>query len=102
MSEPEELLADAARHATVFARELWRKRRPQARKDRRRALTDVAPRLDLLITAVFGASFELRIAQPPPPTTLLKRVFGGDRGPGTAEPVPATDGKSLWLPAELD
>src|SRR5690606_3021047 len=34
--------------------------------------------------------------------TLLKRVFGGDRGPGTAEPVPATDGKSLWLPAELD
>src|SRR5690606_1904381 len=102
MSEPEELLADAARHATVFARDLWRRRRPRPREDRRRTLTDITPRLDLLITAVFGAGFKLRIAQPPPPTTLLKQVFGGDRGPRTTQPVPATDGKSLWLPAELD
>src|SRR5690606_33334416 len=35
-------------------------------------------------------------------TTLLKQTFGADRGPRATQPVPATDGTSIWLPAELD
>ncbi len=102
MSEPEELIADAARHATIFARELWRKHRPRRRDARRRAFGDLAPRLDLLITAVFGESRRLRVAQAPPPTTLLKQTFAADRGPRAAQPVPATDGTSVWLPPALE
>src|SRR5690606_41855740 len=82
--------------------DLWRKHRSRPRNVRRRTLADVAPRLDLLITAVFGEGRGLRIAQPPPPTTLLKQTFGADRGPRATQPVPATDGTSIWLPAELD
>lgn len=103
MSEPEELISDAARHATVFARDLWRRRRPRADHGAPRvALVDVAPRLDLLITAVFGEGHRLRIAQRPPPSTLLRQTFGADRGPRAKRAVPATDGRDIWLPAELD
>lgn len=100
MSEPEELLSDAARHATVFARDLWRRHRPRE-KAKQIGLADVAPRLDLLITAVFGAGRRLRVAQLPAPTTLLKQTFSADRGPRARHAVPATDGESVWLPAEL-
>src|SRR5690606_12537203 len=55
----------------------------------------------MLVTAVFGASLRLRVAQPPPPPTLLLNVFRRRRGPRIERPVPATDGASLWLPAEL-
>jgi nitric oxide reductase NorD protein len=101
MSEPEELLADAARHATVFARDLWRRHRGRAENDRRIGLADIAPRLDLLLTAVFGEGRRIRVAQLPPPTTLLRQSFGAERGPHAKHAVPATDDTSIWLPAEL-
>src|SRR5690606_21952882 len=44
MSEREELITDAARHATVFARNLWRRHRGRGRDERRLGLVDVAPR----------------------------------------------------------
>jgi len=102
MSEPEELITDAARHATVFARDLWRRHRSPGGGPRRLGLADVAPRIDLLITAVFGEGRRIRVAQPPAPVTLLSRAFGPDRGPRARRAVPATDGVSVWLPADLD
>ncbi|HEX6994461.1 MAG TPA: hypothetical protein VF339_09995 [Gammaproteobacteria bacterium] len=100
MSEPEQLITDAARHATVFARDLWRRQR--SRRGGRLGLADVARRIDLLIAAVFDEGRRLRVAQRPPPPTWLRQTFGADRGPRTKHAVPATDGASIWLPDTLD
>lgn len=101
MAEAEEVVTDAARHATVFARDLWRRHRERQGITPTVVLADLAPRLDLLITSVFGKSFPIRVAEPPAPSTLLTAVFGRRRGPVQRRPVPATDGASLWLPADL-
>lgn len=63
-------------------------------------LTDVAPRLDLLITAVTGTSYPIRIAQPPALPTLLARCFRQVQAPWQHQPLPGTDGQRLWLPAD--
>ncbi len=103
MAEPEELLSDAARHATVYARELWHRRR-HAQRDPARpvALADLARRLDLLLSAAFDRSFPLRVAQPAAPVTLLTRVFHRAQLPRSPDAVPATDDVSIWLPEMLD
>lgn len=64
-------------------------------------LVDVTERIDLLITDVFGVSYPIRMAHPPPHPTLLTFVFDRHRGPVPGHPIPATDGASLWLPADL-
>ena len=99
MAEAEDVITDVARHATVFARDLWRRHRapPQAPVVAR--LEDFAQRIDLLIAAVFGASYPIRIAQSPAPTTLLTKLLRRDRPPRLRQAVPATDGSSIWLPA---
>ncbi|NLD56253.1 MAG: VWA domain-containing protein [Burkholderiaceae bacterium] len=101
MAEAEDVITDVARHATIYARDAWRRHRagrdpaqPQVPE-----LRDVARRLDLLLTAVFGRSFPIRVAQPPAPTTLLVRLFRRREAPWPREAVPATDGESIWLPA---
>ena len=100
MAEAEELVSDAARHATVFAQKLWRRYRPPPDAPPTAMLIDVAPRLDLLITAVTGNSLTLRIAQLPPRPTLLSRLFRRNPYPWLRQPVPATNGRHLWLPAD--
>ena len=52
MAEAEDVLSDAARHATVFAQRLWRRYRPLPDAPPTALLADIAPRLDLLITAL--------------------------------------------------
>lgn len=99
MAEAEELVSDAARHATVFAQRLWRRYRPLPKGPPTVVLADAAPRLDLLITAITGTSYPLRIAQPPARPTLLARLFRRAQHPWQCQPVPATDGQRLWLPA---
>ncbi|HEX7025922.1 MAG TPA: VWA domain-containing protein [Gammaproteobacteria bacterium] len=99
MAEAEEFITDAARHATVFARDLWRRYRPPSDGPATVTLADVSPRIDLLITAVFGAGHPLRPAQPPPRVTLLDRLFRRGMFPTWHTPIPATDGATLWLPA---
>lgn len=64
-------------------------------------LTDVAPRIDLLVTRVFGRHYPIRVAELPAPPTLLAFLFGRRRGPVQRQSIPATDGVSLWLPADL-
>ncbi len=100
MAEAEELVSDAARHATVFAQRLWRRYRPLPKGPPTVVLADVAPRLDLLITAITGTSYPIRIAQPPAHPTFLARLFRRAQHPWQCQPVPATDGQRLWLPAD--
>ncbi|WP_374562310.1 nitric oxide reductase activation protein NorD [Ideonella sp.] len=101
MAEAEEVITDVARHATVFARDLWRRHRRGLPGPKVTGLRDVAPRLDLLLSAVFGRSFLLRIAEPPAPATFLTKVFRQAEGPRVTAALPATDGHSIWLPALL-
>ncbi len=102
MAEAEDVITDVARHATIYAQDLWRRHRPAGAGEAPLRLADVAQRLDLLIAAVFGRSFALRVAQPPAPPTWLSGVFLRQRLPPAREAVPMTDGASIWLPAVFD
>lgn len=101
MAEAEEVITDVARHATVFARDLWRRHRKDAPGPEAVALRDAAQRLDLLIGAVFNRRFPLRAAEPPAPASFLTKVFRHAEGPRTLAALPATDGHGIWLPALL-
>ncbi|MDI1260686.1 VWA domain-containing protein [Aquabacterium sp.] len=98
MAEAEDVITDAARHATVFTRDLWRRHRAASGEPAPLRLSDVAQRLDLLIEAVWGHRFALRAAQPPAPPSWLARVIFPHRLPPGLEAVPATDDHSIWLP----
>ena len=101
MAEAEELITDAARHATSFVHTLWRRHRPPAAGLQRWRLADSVQRIDLLLTAVFGHGWPLRNAQPPAPESLLARFARARHGPRVHVALPATDGQRIWLPAEL-
>ena len=99
MAEAEDVITDVARHATVFAQALWRRHRTTPPPARTVALAEVAQRIDLLITAVFGSTYRLRTAQAPAPTTFLAKVSRRHEQPRLRHAVPATDGVSIWLPS---
>lgn len=101
MAEAEDVLQDAARHATIFVRDLWRRHRPPASQAEGITLRDVSRRLDLLAHAVFGRAFALRQADPPAPATLLDKLFRRGEGVRVQQALPATDGHTIWLPATL-
>ena len=101
MAEAEDLITDAARHATVFVRELWLRRAAPPDTAKLPALADVSQRLDILITAVFGTGYVIRIAQPPPPPRFLTKLFERHDRPRVQQAIPATDGASIWLPSCL-
>lgn len=101
MAEAEELISDAARHATAYVQGLWqRHRHAKDSADPTLRLSDLAARIDLLLRAVFDRDFQLRAAQPPAPTTLLKIVVRHDRKPRLQQEIPATDGRCIWLPRD--
>ncbi len=79
MAEAEEVISDVARHATVYARTLWHRYRTSPDQPTTVTLNDVAARLDLLITAVFGEGYPMRVAQPPAYATMLAILFRHDR-----------------------
>src|SRR5690606_22352076 len=87
--------------ATIYARALWQRHRKQEPGEKRLTLQDFIQRLDLLVTAAFGAGYPIHVAQPPAPTTFLTKVFKGREGPRVEHAVPATDGLRIWLPAQL-
>ncbi|HEY9571630.1 MAG TPA: hypothetical protein VIR76_00755, partial [Pusillimonas sp.] len=74
MAEAEDVITDAARHATIYARDLWLRKRSGTQPELL-VLAQAAARLDLLINAVFGLSHPLRPAHPPAIPTLLTRLF---------------------------
>src|SRR5690606_29709345 len=101
MAEAEDVVVDAARHATVFIRDTWRRhyaREPEAPV----ALASMARRLDLLLSAACGTSLPMRVALPPARPTVLHRLFHPRAYPRHHQPLPATSGDTLWLPAHLD
>ena len=98
MAEAEDVITDAARHATIYARQLWLRKRGPSNEPKPVILAEVAPRLDLLLTAVFGESYPLRTAQTPAIPSLLIRLFRRSDAPQSRTAVPATDGVSIWLP----
>ena len=100
MAEPEDLLSDAARHATIYVRKLWLRYRPPPPGPPTAMLVDIAPRLDLLITALSGSSLQIRAAQKPPHPTMLARFFRRVQSPWLTQPIPATNGQRLWLPVD--
>lgn len=100
MAEPEDLLSDAARHATIHIRRLWLRYRPPPPGPPTAMLVDVAPRLDLLITALSGTTLQIRAAQRPPHPTMLARFFRRVQAPWLKQPIPATNGERLWLPVD--
>ena len=102
MAEAEDVITDVARHATVYAQDLWRRNRPTPAHQPLAELSNIAPRLDLFITAVFRRSFPLRPANPPARQSVLSRLMYRNEGPQPRAPLPATDGISIWLPRELD
>ena len=100
MAEAEDVITDAARHATIFVRAYWRRHRPRADAPVLE-LADVAPRLDLLASAVFGRSFRLHPAQPPSPRTWLDKLARRRQAAPASIALPATDGEGIWLPRSL-
>lgn len=101
MAEAEDVLQDAARHATIFVRDLWLRHRPPASGVEGVTLRDLSRRLDLLAQAVFGRAFALRQADPPAPPTLLDKLFRRGEGIRVQQALPATDGHTIWLPPSL-
>ena len=101
MAEAEDVITDVARHATIHVQNLWRRHRAVKGAVDAMRLVDVAPRLDLLIAAVFGHSFPIRTAQLPAPPTVLMRLLQRQRLPPSRDALPATDGVGIWLPATL-
>lgn len=101
MAEAEDVIVDAARHATIYARALWQRYHPPAAHAPPLALADVASRLDLLVTALHGRSFTLRTAQTPALPTFLTLILRHRHGPSHRVALPATDDTSVWLPAHL-
>ncbi|WP_353172413.1 nitric oxide reductase activation protein NorD [Paracandidimonas soli] len=101
MAEAEDVITDAARHATIYARELWLRRRGKADAPRPIILAQAAARLDLLISAVFERSYPIRVAQVPAAPTFLKSLFHRYDVAQSASALPATDGRAIWLPNSL-
>lgn len=102
MAEAEDVLTDVARHATVFAQNLWRKYHPSTAASDTVSLMAVAPRLDFLVTSVFNKSYSFRVAQRPARPTLLATALRHSQSPYFSKPIPATDNNSIWLPADIE
>ncbi|HYB41205.1 MAG TPA: hypothetical protein VEL75_05510 [Candidatus Methylomirabilis sp.] len=102
MGEPEGLLIEGARLAVAGARDLWYRIRP-AGEPSVMALGRVRHRLELLLAALYGETVPILPADREPAPTWLARWLG--RAPHhlvTAEPLAATDGRSLWLPRAIE
>jgi nitric oxide reductase NorD protein len=101
MAEAEDVITDAARHASGYAMAWWRRHRPPSRAAAPLQLSELAPRLSLLAGAVFQRDFRLRVAQPAAPPTWLGQMFHPGQAPAHGIALPATDGQDIWLPASL-
>ncbi len=100
MAEAEDVITDVARHAVDFAQALWLRHHPALPRAAGVLPDEVARRTELLILAVFGVAYPFRVAQPPAPLPLLARAFRRREPPRQRAALPATDGASIWLPAD--
>ncbi|RZI42598.1 hypothetical protein EGT07_11385 [Herbaspirillum sp. HC18] len=101
MPEAEELIVDAARHATVAAQGIWRRWRDErSNPPSRWHLDDYKQRLALLIEAVLGMQLPVRVAQAPTPVSWLERLRR--RAVAPAKALPSNDGNAVYLPPHID
>jgi len=96
MAEAEDVIVDAARHATVFLRDLRMRNRGSAAPTI--DLSQVLQRLDLVIAGIFGSNLTLRIARSPAPVPFVRRLFRSYEQPASRLSLPSTDGIAIWLP----
>lgn len=102
MPEADDVITDAAQHATTYARRLWQSYRKSDSDQPGLALRDVAPRLDLFVTAVFGVSFPIRAAQSPAQSYKLNEHGEGPHlGLHPHDAIPATNDRFVWLPRQI-
>lgn len=100
MPKADDVMTDAARHVTPYARRLWQSYRKSDISGL--ALRDVAPRLDLFVTAVFGTSFPIRTAQSQPHRVKTdERAEGAHSSPHPRDAIPATNDRFIWLPRQI-
>jgi nitric oxide reductase NorD protein len=102
MPEAEDVIVDAARHATAYAIDLWRRNCPQAPETPGIALREVRARLELLIEAALGDAIPIRVAVPPPPRSALSRLFERGKREPPRQAIPGTDGTAIFLPPRID
>src|SRR5262245_62284861 len=100
MPEAEDVILEAAEHATAAARALWKRARVP---ERGVALDDVARPLGLLLTACLGGPWPVRPSDPPPPAGWLARRLGKPP-PWAIAPLAQgfTDGTHIFLPRRLE
>src|SRR5690606_33486699 len=102
MSEAEDVIVDAARHASSYAMGLWQRNRARPAGPPGIELADVRQRLELFVEAALRVQVPIRTASPPPPRSLLSRWFEKGKRDRGRLPVPATDGVAVHLPPRLD
>lgn len=103
MADPEDVLIDAARYATVTIGRIWEQQQKGRKADQAAWLSEQRSRLALLIAAAFGHQPNLRVAQPPAPPSLLRRLLQPlPQRLCHGEALPATDGVSVFLPRRLE
>ena len=102
MAEPEDVIAEAALHATRLARELWARRTAGGAEGPPR-LQELRRRLELFVAAVFSDAPEIGIAEPPAPPSFLT-FLARHRRSHLYSPfaLSSTDGARIRLPGALD
>lgn len=96
-----EVVVDAARRAGVLSRTLSPRRAVPAKGLRPIVLFDLVERLDLLVSAVFAHRFVILPALCPASRNPFARLWMRHAPLRGAEPVPGTDGATIWLPVAL-
>ncbi len=103
MPEAEDVILEAAEHATAAARALWKRRYSVPAGARGVALDDVDRPLGFLLTACLGGRWPLCPSDAPPAAGWLARRLG--RPPPWEIAPPArgfTDGTQIFLPRRLE
>lgn len=102
MSEPEDVIAEGALHATQLARTLWARRRAGT-AEQRPGLPELRRRLEFFIAATFPGAPPIGTAEPPAPQSYLS-LLSRYRTAHLHSPValPSVDGERIRLPGRLD
>ncbi|HWA56249.1 MAG TPA: VWA domain-containing protein [Gemmatimonadales bacterium] len=101
MAEPEDVLAEGALQVARLARELWG-RHLAGHDAAPPGLRDLRRRLELFAGLVFPGTPEIGIAEPPAPPSWLGRLARRSTAHlHSPDPIAASDGERIFLPADL-
>jgi len=102
MAEPEGLLVEGTRLATIAARDLWWRLAPP-RECTVFPLVRIRQRLELFLGALYVGAPSILPADPPPAPTWLARLAGrAPRHLTRRTATAATDGARIWLPRAVE